>query len=320
MIRLVAGLNPAGPIDDTKDKILLYLFKTLLKNILYNEKSMCKKRKSSEILLKKQKSIKKIRWRFNMAEQNIDTQYKLFYKYWQNGFENKNIKDFQIADNIRKKIIPAIDALNDDENRFLISSAYGEFADFLYFYFLCSSQQGNKNSKILSEMEKMAEKAIELNPDNFDGYYFLTVFQSCNLKTATAGKNPVIYEGQGAADTILGTAVNVLFKGVTLGVTAAAASISNEHFNTSLQNLIEVYNRNLQKKPVDAVAYLENTEKVFRTADFCEGIKNNAWREFYKTVKTFDINQLDYSNVDEEHLDEAKEKAMEYYILADSKL
>ncbi|NMB61309.1 MAG: hypothetical protein GYA18_03100 [Chloroflexi bacterium] len=255
-----------------------------------------------------------------METDNIETQYKLFYKYWQNGHDNESIKDYQIADNIRKKLIPAIDTIIDEENRDFISNVYGEFADFLYFYFICQSQQGSNDSKILSEMEKMAEKAIELNADSFAGYYYLAVFYSCKLKTATAGKNPVAYKGQGAADTIVGTAMNVLFKGVTLGVTAAAAGISNEHFTTSIQNLIEVYNRNLQKKPASALAYLDNTERMFRMADFCEGVKNNTWREIYGAIKAFDVNQLDYSDVDEERLEDAKEQAMEYYILADSKL
>ncbi len=255
-----------------------------------------------------------------MAADNIETQYKLFHKYWQNGHDNESVKDYQIADNIRKKLIPAIDTIADEESRDFISSVYGEFADFLYFYFICRSQQGSNDSKILSEMEKMAEKAIELDPDSFAGYYYLTVFHSCKLKTATAGKNPVVYKGQEMADTIVGTAMNVLFKGITLGVTAAAAGISNEHFTTSILNLIEVYNRNLQREPASAVAYLDNTERMFRIADFCEGIKNDTWKEIYKAIKTFDVNQLDYSDVIEERLEEAKEQAMEYYILADSKL
>lgn len=253
-------------------------------------------------------------------DNNIDTQYNLFYKYWQNGDDNESLKDYQIADNIRKKIIPQIEKLLANDDKLFLSEIYAEFADFLYFFFICKQKQRVKDSQLLSEMKKMAERAIELNLNNFSGYYFLVVFQTCNLKKATAGKTPTVYEGQGAADTIVGTAMNMFFKGVTLGVTATAAGISNSSFNKSLQDLIDVYQNNLQKKPVSAVEYLKDTEKIFRLADFCEGINNIKWRDLYKVVKEFDINQLDYSEVDKEHVDEAKEQAMEYYILADSKL
>ncbi len=255
-----------------------------------------------------------------MDIQNLDTQYKLFRKYWQSGYENESIKDFQTADNLRKKMIPLVETLVDDENKVEMSGVFADFSDFLFDYFLCQNEKGGGSSSVQEEIKSMAEKTIALDPDSFSGHYFLVVYHSWNLKTAHSGNTPAVYKGQGAADSIVGTALNLLIKGVTLGATAAAAGISNSTFNGSLQNLIAIYKKNLQDTPVGANYYLGITSRIFKIADYCEDIRNTSWRDIYQAVQGFDINQLDYSGIEEDLLDEAREQAMEFSILADSKL
>ncbi|MCB9430937.1 MAG: hypothetical protein H6668_03045 [Ardenticatenaceae bacterium] len=51
-----------------------------------------------------------------MELQNLDAQYKLFLKYWFNGSDNENIRDYQTADKLREKILPQVESLLDEDN------------------------------------------------------------------------------------------------------------------------------------------------------------------------------------------------------------
>lgn len=255
-----------------------------------------------------------------MDLETLDTQYKLFHKYWYSGSENDNPKDFQTADQLRGKIIPQIESLLDADNRIGLSDIYADFAEFLFEYFLCLNKLGKDPSNAQYNLRAMAEKAIELNPDSFPGHYFLAVYHSWNLKRAHAGDIPAIHKGEDAATSIVGTAFNLLFKGVTLGATATAAGISKSTFTTSVQNLIVVYRKNIQQTPLDARYYIKITSRMFNMADYCEDVNNRIWRDIYLAIKEFDPRKLDYSELEDEVVPEAKETVMEFRIVADSKL
>lgn len=255
-----------------------------------------------------------------MDLQNLDTQYKLFRKYWYSGSENDNVKDFQTADQLRGKIIPQLESLLDEDDRIVLSDIYSDFAEFLFEYFLCLNKLGKNPLNAQCNLRAMAEKAIELNTDSFPGHYFLAVYHSWNLKRAHAGNTPAVYKGEDAATSIVGTAFNLLFKGVTLGATATAAGISKSKFTTSVQNLIAVYRRNIQQIPLEARYYIKITSKMFNMADYCEDVNNRIWRDIYLAVKEVDINRIDYSELEDDIIPEAREAVMEFSILADSKI
>lgn len=255
-----------------------------------------------------------------MDLETLDTQYKLFHKYWYSGSENDNPKDFQTADQLRGKIIPQIESLLDADNRVGLSDIYADFAEFLFEYLICLNKLGKDPSNTQYNLRAMAEKAIELNPDSFPGHYFLAVYHSWNLKRAHAGDIPAIHKGEDAATSIVGTAFNLLFKGVTLGATATAAGISKSSFTTSVQNLIAAYRKSLQPNPVEARYYIKITSRMFEMADYCEDVNNRVWRDIYLAIREFDPNRLDYSELEDEIVPEAKEAVMEFKIVADSKL
>jgi len=255
-----------------------------------------------------------------MDLETLGTRYKLFHKYWYSGSENDNLKDFQTADQLRGKIIPQIESLVDADNRIELSGIYAGFAEFLFEYFLCLNKLGKNPSSAQSNLRTMAEKAIELNPDSFPGHYFLTVYHSWNLRSAHAGDIPAIHKGEDAATSIVGTAFNLLFKGVTLGATATAAGISKSTFTTSVQNLIAVYRKNIQQTSIDARYYIKITSRMFEIADYCEDVKNRIWRDIYLAIREFDARRIDYSGLEDEVVPEAKEVVLEFRIVADSKL
>lgn len=255
---------------------------------------------------------------------DLDTlanQYKIFRKYWYSGSENDNLKDFQTADQLRRKIIPQINSLLDkDDIVGLLSDIYADFANFSFEYLLLLDKLGENLSNVHRNLKAMAEKAIELNPDSLPGHYFLAVYHSWNLQRAHAGDIPAIHKGEDAATSIVGTAFNLLFKGVTLGATATAAGISKSSFTTSVQNLIAVYRKNLQTNPLEARYYIQITSKMFEMADFCEDVNNQVWRDIYLAIKEFDPSKLDYSELEDEIVPEAKKAVMEFRIVADAKL
>ncbi len=255
-----------------------------------------------------------------MNLENLDTQFKLFHKYWYSGSENDNLKEFQTADQLRGKIIPQIESLLDEDTRVDLSNIYAEFAEFLFEYFLCLNNQNKSPSNTQYDLRAMAEKSIELNPDSFPGHYFLAVYHSWNLKSAHAGDIPAVHKGEDAATSIVGTAFNLLFKGVTLGATATAAGISKSTFTTSVQNLIAVYKKSIQQVPLEARSYIKMTSKMFEMADYCEDVNNKIWRDIYLAIKEFDDRVLDYSELEDDIVPEAKEAVMEFVILADSKV
>ena len=59
---------------------------------------------------------------------------------------------------------------------------------------------------------------------------------------------------------------------------------------------------------------------MFDVADLCEDVQNSVWREVYSVIKEFDIEKLDYSELNDEAVAEAREQAMEFIVLADSKI
>ncbi|MCB9430939.1 MAG: hypothetical protein H6668_03055 [Ardenticatenaceae bacterium] len=201
-----------------------------------------------------------------------------------------------------------------------MSTIYSDFAEFLFEYFLCLNKLGKATSQVQHNLRVMAEKAIELNPNSFPGHYFLTVYHSWNLKRVHAGDTPTVYKGEDAASSIVGTAINLLFKGATLGATATAAGISKSKFTTSVQNLIAVYEKNLQQVPLEAEHYLKTTSRMFEIAEYCEDVNNRIWRDIYIAIKAFDINKIDYAKLEDDMIPEAQEVAMEFIVLADSKL
>jgi hypothetical protein len=256
-----------------------------------------------------------------MDTQDMLAQYKLFVKYYNSADDNKNLKDYQTADKLREKLVPQIETfIEGNDNPQEIAAFFEVFTEFLFHYILCLDDNGKDSWHVQDEMKRMVEKAIELNPNSFGANYFLTIYHSFNLSTAHAGNIQAIHKGRGAAESIVGTAVNLLVKGVTLGATATAAGISRSTFTNSVRKLIEVYKSQLNQVPLPAIHYLKITSKMFDIAELCENAQNSIWREVYSAVKEYDVKKLDYSEVNDESIQEAKEQAMEFVILADSKI
>lgn len=250
----------------------------------------------------------------------LEAQFKLFHKYWYSGSENDNVKDFQTADQLRKKIIPQIELLLNEENSAVLSDFYSDFSEFLFEYLSLSSKLNRDSSSVLYDLKTMAERAIKLNSDSFPGYYFLAIHHSWNLKRVHAGDIPTVYKGEDTATSIVGTAFNLLFKGATLGATATAAGISKSNFTNSIQSMIAVYRRNVHESPIEAIWYIKMTARMFHMADYCEDMNIRIWRDIYQAVKDVDIDQIDYSSLDDDRISEAQEAVMEFSVLADSKV
>lgn len=255
-----------------------------------------------------------------MGTPDLMAQYKLFTKYYDSAYENDNLKDYQTANQLREKIVSQVEDMLDDDNKMELSDLFEMFSGFLFDYYLLLNENNNSTSHIEYELRSMAEKAIELNSNSFWGHYFLAVYYSFNLSTAHAGSGNAIYKGRDVAESIVGTAFSLLGKGLTLGVTATAAGISKSTFTNSVRRVIEVYQMQLAKKPFSANSYFKMTSRMFELAEFCEDTNTSIWRDIYTTIKSIDVRTLDYSDLDDEVIDEAKEKAMEMIILADSKV
>ena len=253
---------------------------------------------------------------------NLQAQYKLFHKYWYHGSDTENLKELRTADQLRKKIVPQLEDLLNDENRGDIARLFGEFAEFLFDYFMLSIKLNDNNVALyaLYEMKEMAQRAVSLDPHCWVGHYFLVVHHSWNLKKTHAGDIPAMYRGEDAATTIVGTAFNLLFKGVTLGATATMSGISKSNFSNSVKGLINAYHWHTQKPSIDAMQYLKMTTRLFDIADYCEDIRNRLWQDIYRAVRDVNLSKIDYSKLDPEEMLEAKEAVMELFILADSKV
>lgn len=255
-----------------------------------------------------------------MDTQNLDAQFRLFLKYWESGAENDNLRDFQTADQLRGKIIPQVESLLDEDNKVGIASIFGDFSEFLFDYLLCLHKLGKNASNAHHNLKSMSERAINLDPNSFSGRYHLAVYHSWNLKSAHAGDLPAVYKGEDAATSIVGTAFNLLFKGATLGATATAAGISKSSFSSSVQNMIATYNWHVQQSPVAAQDFIKMTSNMFNMAEFCEGVNNRLTRDICSAIRNFNINHLDFSEVQDEYVSEVQETIMELMLLADSKL
>ena len=206
-----------------------------------------------------------------------------------------------------------------DDNTAASAEMYSVFAEFLFEYLSCLSKLGKDPSGPQQNMKAMAEKAIQLDSNCFPAYYFLAVFHSWNLKTVHSGSLPATYKGEDAASSIVGTAFNLLFKGATLGATAAAAGMSKSVFTTSVQNMVAAYKRNLQPTPLDARRYIAMTSKMFDMADYCEDVNNRVWKDIYLAVRESDVDKLVYSDFEGNEVAEAQEMVMEFILVADSK-
>lgn len=255
-----------------------------------------------------------------MGTPDVMAQYKLFTKYYNTAYENDNLKDYQTANQLREKIVPQVVDMMDDGENMELAGLFEMFSEFVFEYYLCLNKNQQSTSHVEYELKSMAEKVIKLNSNSFWGYFFLTVHHSFNLSSAHAGSGETIHKGKDAAESIVGTAFNLIGKGLTLGFTATVAGVSKSNFTNSAKRVIETYKMNLAQKPFNARTYFKMTSKMFDLAEFCENANNSLWRDVYTAIKDFDVNTLDYSVFDDEVIDEAKEKAMEMIILADSKI
>lgn len=256
-----------------------------------------------------------------MDTQDMLAQYKLFVKYYNSADKAKSLKDYQTADNLRVKLMPQIETfIEGSDNPQEIASFFEVFSEFLFHYFLCLDENGHNSRHVNDEMKRMSEKAIKLNPNSFGGHFFLALHHVSNLTSAHSGDIKAIHKGRDAAESIVGTAINLFAKGITLGGTAIAAGISSSTFTNNVRKLIEVYKIHISQKPLSAVYYLKTTSKMFDLAEICENVQNSVWREIYTVIKEFDVKELDYSELDDETAQEVRENAMEFVILADSKI
>ena len=210
----------------------------------------------------------------------------------------------------------------DDENESDIAKLFGEFAEFFFEYFMLSIQQENNNLALyaLYQMKEMAQRAVALDSHCWAGHYFLVVHHSWNLKGVHAGDIPAVYRGEDAATTIIGTAFNLFFKGVTLGATATMSGLSKSNFSNSIKNLIAAYQWHVQKPSIEVISYLKMTSRLVEIAEYCEEIRNGLWKDIYRVIREVDTSKIDFSKLEPSEIPEAKEAILEMYIIADSKI
>ncbi len=255
-----------------------------------------------------------------MDTDQIEQYYKIFKQLWEEANEKENIKAFQNAENILIKILPELKVLISDENKEFLSGLFSDFCQFLLDFINLMQKLGVSTSRKFEDLYSMAETVVELSPNYFDGHYYKVIYLSSRLTKADAGQGSAIYEGQGAADTIVGTAFNLLGKGIRLGVTATAAGISKNRFIEEIRDLILAFQNSFQEEPYSSYSYLLNGSRLMDIAEYCEdeGYKPMA-KEIYIAIKSIDISCLDYSDYKEEYRDESKKDAMRMHIIADSK-
>ncbi len=259
-----------------------------------------------------------------MVNPNPRKQYDLFLKYWKKGSEEEDIAAFKLANDLRKKLVPVFREFLEDEaaeeDRHGLAECYAQFAEFLFEYFLLLQKSRQNPQNIHFEVKEMADLSLAFNPKNFVAAYYLAAHSSWNITKAHAGEGSAIYRGQGAADSIVGTAITLLGKGLTLGVTAAGAGFSKNTFNAHVKLMIENYQHVFAKQNPSVFAFIEYSQKMFVVAEYCEEKSNSIWREIYAAVVNVDIDALDFSDAKEEYIEQLTDEASEIQILAHAKV
>lgn len=255
-----------------------------------------------------------------MSSPDVFSQYKLFLKYWGQGIDKKQLGDLKTANSIREKSINGFDALVTDKNKIDISEVYAQYAEFLFDYFLILNEAKQDTGRIHSQMSDMAKRAVALDENSFLGHYYLAIYSSWNIMKPTSGKGKALYTEGDLATNIVGSAFTLLGKGLALGATAAGAGITRSTFNNHVVDMMEAFAFALDEPKPSAFDFLTMVPKVFNLADYCEENGFGIWREMYSKVCSIKLEKLDYSEIDPEKLDLAKQEASELYIIADSKV
>lgn len=254
-----------------------------------------------------------------MDTEKLDQYYDAFKDYWIQGYEEDNLDNFKYADSILKKLLPSLDGVINDDNKIGMASIYENFCEFLFDYLLLKINLGIAENEDLEKLKRMAMKTLSLDPNNFDGYYYLVIFRSYKLSKADAGKGSVVHKTDDIGATIVGTAINILGKGFRLGATAASSEISKGNFFDAIDGMISAYRYSIEKSSYDPDVYINYSNKMINIAEFCDDNRFRIARNIYVAINEIDFDQLDFSVYKEEYVDEKKKTAFRISIISDSR-
>jgi hypothetical protein len=254
-----------------------------------------------------------------MDTKNIDQYYGAFKDYWYEGYDEDNLDKFKNADSIMRKMLPSLDGLIKDDNKIDMASVYKTFCEFLFDYLLLKINLDIAKDEDLDNLKKMAVKTLSLDPNNFDGNYYMVIFRSYKLRKADSGEGPALYKTDDIGATIVGTAINILGKGLRFGVTATSSEISKGNFFDAIEGMINAYRHSIKKSSYDPDVYIDNSNKMINIAEYCDENRFRVARSIYSAINEVDFEQLDFSVYKEEYVDEKKKSAFRISIVSDSK-
>jgi hypothetical protein len=259
-----------------------------------------------------------------VGDKELLQQHKLFRKYWDKAEKGKSLADYKTADALRKKMLTPIaelaNGVTSKADKAEVANIYADFADFLFAYFLFQNNSGKPADQTKSDLGHMAEKTIELDADSFPGHYFLAIYSSMNIMSATAGSGSTVHRGRDAAESIVFTAFNLIGKGLVLGATAAGAGITKSTFNKNVRNMIAAFTKKFNGQKPSAIDFLKLAPRMFHIAEFCEDNGYAVYNEIYEAVAEVNVKKLDYSKASKNGITEAKDMATEIHLIADAKV
>lgn len=256
-----------------------------------------------------------------MGIQDVLAQYKLFVKYYNIADESQEIQDYQTAEKLRKKVVPQIAPLIDNDNAVEFAGLYGVFAEFLFHYFYCLKDHEGSTWMVREEMKKMAETSLALDPNSFEAQFFLVIHHLDELSSPHSGDFDAYHQSGGhPLENIAVTFAKSLTKLAIFTTTLVSSGMSKSKFTKRVAELIKAYKYNLDVPSLSSTRYLKMTSKLFGIAELCEDIDRTTSKDVYIAIRDFDIEKIDYSGLDAEASAEDREQVMELVILADSNL
>ncbi len=255
-----------------------------------------------------------------MSTEDMITQYELFNKYYDQADKSQDPRDYQVADKLRKKLIPQLEELARNNDPREVAVFFEGFSEFLFHYAACLDDKEQYSMAVKDEMKAMAEKAVKMNPDSWGGHFFLSFYYFYNLSNAHSGSISAVHKGQTPAESMIGTAFKIFAKGVTFGATSVASNLNKSNFTNSVRKLVTVYQANLNQPSVPIRLYLKMTSKMFNLAELCEELGNTVYKDIYLAIKNYDVNRLDYDNCGGDSPEVLKKQIVEFVVLSDSRI
>lgn len=256
--------------------------------------------------------------------EHILKQYRVFKKHWEKSLNQNDLDSAGTADTVRRKLAVGLEEFlagmeNDDEKQTL-APLFAELAESVEFHILLRAMNEVDFGDLPYEMKLMAEKALQLDESNFVAAECLAYYGALNLMHTSAGSSPVLYKGEDTATSIVGTAFNLLGKGLALGFTAAGSGITKASFNSSVHKMIENYKLVMASSDTKIGRFVNYSLKMFNIAEICEAERNSLWKDIYAAICEVELDSLDRSGDDKDLIARAEERAEELWILAEAKV